>query len=50
MKLAAPTSEHLAPAFVSLGASTEQDVYQDVYVGFRHATLSMRTFAFVARA
>jgi len=46
MKMAAPTPEHLAPAFVTLGASTDQDAYQDVYVGYRHATLSMRTFAF----
>ncbi len=50
MRMAAPTPEHLAPAFVALGASTDQDAYQDVYVGFRHATLSMRTFAFTPRA
>ena len=46
MHEAAPTPEHLAPAFVTLGATTQADTYQDVYVGFRHATLSMRTFAF----
>ncbi len=50
MRLAAPTPEHLAPAFVALGASTVRDAYQDVYVGFRHATLSMRTFAFTSTA
>lgn len=50
MRLAAPTPEHLAPAFVALGASTDRDRYQDVYVGFRHATLSMRTFAFTGTA
>ena len=50
MRLAAPTPEHLAPAFVTLGASTDEDLYQDVYVGYRHATLSMRTFAFSAQA
>ncbi len=50
MRMAAPTPEHLAPAFVTLGASTAEDEYQDVYVGFRHATLSMRTFAFTPRA
>lgn len=50
MRQAAPTPEHLAPAFVTLGASTDEDAYQDVYVGFRHATLSMRTFAFVPAA
>ena len=50
MRLAAPTPEHLAPAFVTLGASTDRDAYEDVHVGFRHATLSMRTFAFTARS
>lgn len=50
LRQAAPTPEHLAPAFVTLGASTDDDAYQDVYVGFRHATLSMRTFAFVPSA
>ncbi len=50
MRLAAPTPEHLAPALVTLGAATETDVYRDVYVGFRHATLSMRTFAFTGGA
>ena len=50
MRQAAPTPEHLAPAFVTLGASSDTDAYQDVYVGFRHATLSMRTFAFAPSA
>jgi 4,5-DOPA dioxygenase extradiol len=50
MRMAAPTPEHLAPAFVTLGAATDQDECHDVYVGFRHGTLSMRTFAFTARA
>jgi 4,5-DOPA dioxygenase extradiol len=50
MRLAAPTPEHLAPAFVTLGASADGDRYEDVYTGFRHATLSMRTFAFAAPA
>ncbi len=50
MRLAAPTPEHLAPAFVTLGASNDGDRYQDVHVGFQHGTLSMRTFAFAPAA
>jgi 4,5-DOPA dioxygenase extradiol len=46
MALAAPTPEHLAPAFVVLGAAGPRDAYRDVYRGFQHGSLSMRTFAF----
>jgi len=50
MARAAPTPEHLAPAFVVLGASERGDAYRDVYQGFQHGSLSMRTFAFEPRA
>lgn len=46
MNQAAPTPEHLAPAFVVLGASGPADAYRDVHRSFQHGSLSMRTFAF----
>jgi len=46
MERAAPTPEHLAPAFVVLGATHARDRYRDVHRGFQHGSLSMRTFAF----
>jgi 4,5-DOPA dioxygenase extradiol len=48
MEVAAPTPEHLAPAFVVLGAARPGDGYRDVHRGFEHGSLSMRTFAFEA--
>jgi 4,5-DOPA dioxygenase extradiol len=43
--LAAPTSEHLDPLFVALGARREGDVPETVHEGFTYGNLSMRTFA-----
>lgn len=42
---AAPTTEHLDPLFVVLGSATGEGRLVDVYAGFRHGTLSMRSFA-----
>lgn len=50
MERAAPTPEHLAPVFVVLGATEPGDTYRDVYQGFQHGSLSLRTFAFQSRA
>ncbi len=46
--LAAPTSEHLEPIHFVLGAARPGDRVVDVYEGFRHGNLSLRTFALVA--
>ncbi|MBI5366087.1 MAG: dioxygenase, partial [Planctomycetes bacterium] len=43
-KLAVPTSEHFDPIFFVLGAASAADHVVDVYEGFRHGNLSMRTF------
>ena len=43
--LAAPTSEHLEPLHFVLGAARPGDRVVDVYEGFIHGNLSLRTFA-----
>jgi 4,5-DOPA dioxygenase extradiol len=43
--LAVPTTEHFDPQFVALGAPRPGDRLADVYTGFRHGSLSMRTVA-----
>jgi 4,5-DOPA dioxygenase extradiol len=45
---AVPTTEHLDPLFVALGAARGDGRVVDVYEGFRHGTLSLRTFALSA--
>lgn len=42
---AAPTTEHLDPLFVALGASDEQDSLTPVFEGFQMGNLSLRSFA-----
>jgi 4,5-DOPA dioxygenase extradiol len=44
--LAAPTTEHIDPLFVILGAADNTDRVAWIYEGFHHGTLSMRTLAF----
>ena len=44
--LAAPTTEHFDPLFVVAGSTAGDDRVVDVYQGFRHGTLSMRSLAF----
>lgn len=44
-RLAVPTTEHFDPLFVVLGARDPGDRLETVYEGFRHATLSLRSFA-----
>lgn len=43
--LAVPTTEHLDPVFVVLGSARPGERVDDVFEGFHHGTLSMRTFA-----
>jgi len=45
--LAAPTPEHLDPLFVVLGSAGPGERVVDVFEGFEHGSLSMRTFALV---
>ena len=47
--LAVPTSEHLEPLFVVLGAAGEHDRVVTLYEGFQHGSLSLRSVA-LARA
>jgi len=42
---AAPTSEHLDPLFLILGAALPKEKFRSVYEGFRFGSLSLRTFA-----
>jgi len=44
-EIAHPTTEHFDPLFVVLGATAPGDRVKDVYVGWRNANFSMRTFA-----
>ncbi len=44
---AAPTTEHLDPLFVALGASDEQDSLAPVFEGFQMGNLSLRSFAWM---
>jgi 4,5-DOPA dioxygenase extradiol len=43
--LAAPTTEHLDPLFVVLGSAGPAERVVDVFEGFVHGSLSLRTFA-----
>ena len=43
--LAVPTTEHLDPIFVVLGAAGAGESLEDVHEGFTHGNLSMRTFS-----
>lgn len=47
--LAAPTSEHLDPLFLALGARLQGDCCHPVYEGFHGGSLSLRTFALAGR-
>lgn len=47
--LAAPTSEHLDPMFVVLGAALRGDRVVHLYEGFHAGNLSLRTFALMGR-
>ncbi len=44
--IAVPTSEHLDPLFVTLGARFDADRVTTIYEGFRYGNLSMRSFLF----
>ncbi|MBZ5563181.1 MAG: dioxygenase [Acidobacteriia bacterium] len=44
-KLAVPTSEHLAPLFVALGAARPYSQVVAIFEGFQYASISMRCFA-----
>lgn len=44
---AAPTTEHLDPLFVALGASDERDSLTSVFEGFQMGNLSLRSFAWM---
>jgi 4,5-DOPA dioxygenase extradiol len=46
--LAVPTSEHFDPLFFVLGARDGRDRLESVFTGFRHGTLSLRSFALAA--
>ncbi|BDG02769.1 DODA-type extradiol aromatic ring-opening family dioxygenase [Anaeromyxobacter oryzae] len=45
--LAAPTSEHLDPLLVAIGAAQHGDVPTTIHAGFTFGTLSMRSIAFL---
>ncbi len=47
--LAAPTSEHLDPLFVTLGAMLRGDRVVHLYEGFHAGSLSLRSFALLGR-
>ena len=44
-KLVVPTSEHLAPLFVALGAAHPYSKVLAIFEGFQYASISMRCFA-----
>jgi 4,5-DOPA dioxygenase extradiol len=46
---AVPTPEHFDPLLFTVGTSLAGDVVYDIYEGFRHGTLSMRSFALTGR-
>jgi 4,5-DOPA dioxygenase extradiol len=46
---AVPTSEHFDPLLFTAGTILPGDVVYDLYEGFRHGTLSMRSFALTGR-
>jgi 4,5-DOPA dioxygenase extradiol len=44
--LAVPTTEHLDPLFITLGAAFEEERPHSIYAGFHYGTISMRSFYF----
>ena len=44
---AAPTTEHLDPLFVAMGAADESDPLRSVFEGFQMGNLSLRSFAWM---
>jgi len=46
---AVPTSEHFDPLLFTAGTALPGDVVHDIYEGFRHGSLSMRSFALTGR-
>lgn len=44
-ELAVPTTKHLDPLFVALGSALESERVIDVFAGFQHRALSMRSCA-----
>jgi 4,5-DOPA dioxygenase extradiol len=44
--LAVPTSEHLDPLFIVLGAAFEEERPRSIYAGFHYGAISMRSFSF----
>jgi 4,5-DOPA dioxygenase extradiol len=46
---AVPTTEHFDPLLFTVGTALPGDVVYDIYDGFRHGTLSMRSFALTGR-
>lgn len=47
--LAAPTSEHIDPLFVALGARLQGDIVHPLHEGFHAGILSLRTFVVAGR-
>jgi 4,5-DOPA dioxygenase extradiol len=45
-RLAAPTSEHFDPLFVTLGAAFPEEPVETIFAGFQYGNLSMRSFSF----
>lgn len=45
---ALPKNNHILPLFFVLGAITQKDHLVDIYDGFHHANISMRSFAFIS--
>jgi 4,5-DOPA dioxygenase extradiol len=43
---AVPTTEHLDPLFITLGAAFEEERPQSIYAGFHYGSISMRSFWF----
>jgi len=48
-RVAVPTPEHFDPLLFTVGTALPGDVVYDIYDGFRHGTLSMRSFALTGR-
>jgi 4,5-DOPA dioxygenase extradiol len=48
-RAAVPTSEHFDPLLFTAGTALPGDVVHDIYEGFRHGSLSMRSFALTGR-
>ena len=44
-RAAVPTPEHFVPVFVTLGAAENAKTLVNIYEGFEHRTISMRSFA-----